>query len=323
MGNSGEQDPELEGNSTSRSSVVREARSERASGDAARDVESASDLALRLSRASVAKFWNVYDTLDWPTTLEWSAWFMPPELISLHGTEAWEGLDEDARRRLSLQEMVNFFSLTLHGERPLVQGLCNQMYSRQNAQITNYLHHFLDEENKHMVMFGEFCQRYAGKVYAQKKLPLPRKYARGEEDVTFFIKVLIVEELGDYYNVAIARDERVHPLVREINKIHHRDETRHIIFGKRVLKELFDEHFPTWPEDTLEGMRQWLVNYLRSSWADFYNPSMYRDAGVPDSYAARQAALAAPCCREHRTRVSQRLIDYFVETGILREVPAL
>jgi hypothetical protein len=197
------------------------------------------------------------------------------------------------------------------------------MYSRQNAPITDYIHHFLDEENKHMVMFAEFCNRYAGKVYPQKKLPLPKEYAKGEEDVTFFIKVLIVEELGDYYNVAIARDERVHPLAREINTIHHRDEARHIIFGKRLLKELFDAYRPGWSEETLQGLRSWLGHYLRSSWADFYNPSIYRDAGVPDAYAARQAALSAPCCREHRRRVSQRLVEYFLDTGILQEVPAL
>jgi hypothetical protein len=304
---------------------VSEATSDKAAADglASPRVESASELAVRLSRASVAKLWNVYTAIEWPQALDFSEWFMPPELVSLHGTGSWERLDGDARKKLSFYELVNFFSLTLQGERPLVQGLCNQMYSRQNADITDYIHHFLDEENKHMVMFGEFCHRYAGKVYPQKKLPLPKEYAKGEEDVTFFIKVLVVEELGDYYNVAIARDERVHPLAREINKIHHRDEARHIIFGKRLLEELFHRYSPSWSEQTLQGMRIWLGHYLRASWADFYNPSMYRDAGVPDAYAARETALSAPCCREHRSRVSQRLLEYLLETGILQEVPAL
>ena len=286
-------------------------------------METVSQLAVRLSRASTAKLWNVYDAIDWPEQLDSGSWSMPPELVSLFGTESWERLDEEGRKRLCFYELVNFFSLTLHGERPLVQGLCNQMYARQNTPITQYIHHFLDEENKHMVMFGEFCNRYAGKVYPQKKLAFSKEYVKGEEDVTFFIKVLIVEELGDYYNVAIARDERVDPLVREVNKIHHRDEARHIIFGKRLLKELFEEHSPRWTAATLEGVRSWLGNYLRSSWTDFYNPSMYRDAGVPDAYEARQAALASDCCREHRVRVSQKLVDYLLETGILLEAPAL
>lgn len=285
--------------------------------------ETLSELATRLSRASVAKYWNVYERIAWPEALERAGWFMPPELISLHGTARFAELDEAARQRLSFYELVNFFSLTLHGERPLVQGLCNQMYSRQNREVTNYIHHFLDEENKHMVMFAAFCERYAGRVYPQKKLPLPKSFAPGEEDVTFFIKVLVVEELGDWYNVAIARDARAHPLAREINTIHHRDEARHIIFGKRLLAELFAQVAPKWSPETLAGLRAWLGAYLRASWADFYNPAMYRDAGIADAYEAREAALASPVTAEFRARVSQKLVGYFLETGILEEVPAL
>jgi hypothetical protein len=278
---------------------------------------------MRLSRASVSKLWNVYDAFDWPEALEQDRWFIPPELISIYGTEMWETLEPEIRHRLSFFELVNFFSLTLHGERPLVQGLCNQMYSRQNSAITEYIHHFLDEENKHMVMFAQFCERYAGKVYPQKKLLLPRSFDKGEEDVSFFIKVLIVEELGDYYNVAIARDDRVHAMSRELNKVHHRDEARHIIFGKRLLQELFEQYSPGWSAGTLPALRSWLAQYLRSSWNDFYNPSMYRDAGLADPYATRQAAIAHPQCAGHRRRASRKLIEYLLEVGILAEEPAL
>ncbi|MDJ0866157.1 MAG: diiron oxygenase [Myxococcota bacterium] len=279
--------------------------------------ETSTDLARRLSKASIKKLWDVYSEVDWPEALDADCWAMSPELISLYGTPTWDALDEAQRRRLALFEIANFFSLTLQGERPLVQGLCNQMYSRQNREVTDYIHHFLDEENKHMVLFAEFCNRYAGKVYPMKKLVLPKKYAKGEEDVTFFIKALIVEELGDYYNVLIAKDERVDPTVRRVNAIHHSDEARHIIFGRQLLRELWNEYSPKWEPEVLDDLRTWLADYLRSSWADFYNPSAYRDAEVPDAYAARKAALANPVCQEHRVRASRKLIDYFLDTGIM------
>lgn len=286
-------------------------------------METPTELAVRLSRASRKKFWNVYTAFDWPEKLDFSLWFMPPELISIYGTPAWEKLDDAQRRKLSLFELANFFSLTLQGERPLVQGLVNQMYSRQNAEITGYIHHFLDEENKHMVMFGEWCQRYAGKVYSYKKLALPKTYAKGEEDVTFFIKALIVEEIGDYYNVVIGKDERVHANVRDVNNLHHSDEARHIIFGRQLLRDLFADHASRWSKETLEGLREWLANYLRSSWADFYNPAIYRDAEIPDGYATREFALSADVCRAHRARASEKLVAYFLDAGILEVEPTL
>ena len=286
-------------------------------------METATELAVRLSKASRKKFWNVYSVFDWPEKLDHSHWFMPPELISLYGTPAWEKLDEEQRHKLSLFEMANLFSLTAQGEMPLVQGLIGQMYPHHDPDITEYLHHFLDEENKHMVMFTEFCRRYVGKVYLYKKIALPRKYEKGEEDVSFFIKALTVEEIGDYYNVLAAKDERVHPIVREINALHHSDEARHIVFGREVMRSTFEEHSADWSKETLASVREWIANYLRSSWADFYNPAVYRDAGIPDGYAAREFALGSEVCRAHRKRASAKLVSFLLESGILEVEPVL
>ena len=77
-----------------------------------------------------------------------------------------------------------------------------------------------------MVMFGRFCQRYAGKVHPDKKFPLEQEYAPGEEEVVFFCKVLVAEEIGDFYNRRLMGDERIEPIVRELNRVHHVDESR-------------------------------------------------------------------------------------------------
>jgi hypothetical protein len=287
-------------------------------------METASQIAVRLSKASCRKFYDVYNSFDWPEALQEGAWCMPPELISLYGTPAYDQLDEPARLRLSLYELANLFSLVLQGERLLVQGLAHRLYSTgNNREITEYLHHFLDEENKHMVMFGEFCHRYAGKVYPEKKLALPREYARGEEEVVFFCMAMVVEELGDYYNVVIAKDARVDPLVREINHVHHVDEARHLAFGRLYLAELFERYVPHWSAQALDSFRHWLASYLKASWADYYNPTVYRDAGIANAYDVRQMALAHPATAQHRRQASDKLVRYFVKAGLLTDAPEL
>ena len=285
--------------------------------------ETAAQLAVRLSAASVRKFWNVYTDIQWPESVDRTQWCMSPELVSIYGTELWESLNEEQQKTLSFWELVNLFSITLQGERPLVQGLTVQMYSRQGKEETNYLHHFLDEENKHMVMFAMFCNRYAGKVYPEKKLVLPKQYAPGEEDVTFFIKALVVEELGDVYNVKMMKDDRIAPIARDINYKHHYDEARHIAFGRRRLAEMFRQNRQKWSDETLTGLRTWLAAYLRANWGDFYNPTMYKDAGLPDGYKIRQMAMQHPVCRESRKRISSNLVNFFLETEILVEAPEL
>ncbi len=286
-------------------------------------MESATEIATRLTKASRKKLWDVYG-LDWPEQLQEGAWYMSPELVSIYGTELWDSLDEAQQKKLSLYETGNFFSIVLQGERPLVQGLVHRLYLKASGQeITEYLHHFVDEENKHMVMFGEFCHRYIGKVYPEKKISLPREYAKGEEEVAFFCKVMTVEELGDYYNVLMMKDDNIDPLVKEINRIHHDDEARHLAFGRLYTAELFDKYASKWDDETLEGFRSWLVEYLRSSWGDYYNPTMYKDAGLADPYEVRQLAMKDPVCAAQRQKVSEKLVNYFVKHGLLAEVPTL
>lgn len=288
-------------------------------------METASELATRLSRASIKKLYDVYSIFDWPESLDDSAWHMAPELCSLYGTPVWEELDEAQQRRLSRHEIVNFFSFVLQGERPLVEGVTHRVYTKQHSDpdVCEYMHHFVDEENKHMVMFATFCRRYAGKIYPEKKIEFPQKFSRGEEDIRFFIKVLVVEEIGDVYNVAMMKDERLHPIVRDINFVHHSDEARHIIFGRKYLQEIFEQHVEQWSAEELASFREWVVAYLNSAWRDFYNPSVYKDAGIEDGYGVRQMALDHPTCREFRNRTTSKLLEYLVDAGILLEVPEL
>ncbi|MCB9656316.1 MAG: diiron oxygenase [Sandaracinaceae bacterium] len=290
----------------------------------ARTTKSASDVAVRLTALSRERAWDVYRDIAWPEALTGERYCMAPELMSVWGTEYWDTLDEAQRLRLSLYECANFFSLTLQGERPLVAGLSDRLYSKRvTKEGTEYLHHFLDEENKHMVMFGMFLNRYVGKVYPEKKVALERSYAKGEEEVMFFCKALVVEELGDYYNMKMMNDARLEPIVRELNDVHHRDESRHIAFGRLHLAELAAHWLSEWSDEVRMRVQTWLAQYLKASWADFYNPSMYRDAGLPDAFKLRTAVMAHPASAALRTQASAKLVRLFLDCGLLSEAPAL
>jgi hypothetical protein len=286
---------------------------------------SIADLARRLSKISVQRAWSPYTSFDWPESLDPTAHhYMSPELTSLYGTPLYDGLSDTERKRLSFYEVNNFFSLVLLGERPLISGMTDRMYTKQTmGEVTEYLHHFVEEENRHMVIFSTFCNRYLGRIYPEKKMVVEREYAKGEKDIAFFCKVLIVEEIGDYYNHAMKNDERIHPLVRQINDYHQKDEARHLGFGRAWTAELFAKHSAEWSPDTLTSFRKWLTDYLKSQWADFYNPAVYKDAGLDNPYEIRQIALNHPTCREFRERVSTKLVKYFLQHGFLVEAPSL
>jgi hypothetical protein len=277
----------------------------------------------RLCTLSKAKYANPYAAIDWPEQLDRDQWFMSPEIISIFGTEAYARLSETEQRRLSFYEAVNFFSLNIHGERPLVEGLARRLYRQGHQALSSYLHHFLDEENKHMVLFGGFCLRYAGKIYVDKKIAFPRAYAPGEEDFLFFAKVLIFEKIVDVYNVRMSKDARLAPLARRINLLHHLDEARHLAFGHLLVQRLFQEYSRQWSGATLQALRDYLSAYLVATWNEYFNPEVYRDIGLDDPFGLRERAFNQPRARAHRREVTEGCLRFLLSTGILTEEPAL
>ncbi len=286
-------------------------------------MQTTDEIVKKLCEVSCKNFLNPYTFIDWPEELSKESWFMSPEYISIFGISVWEELSEAERKRLSFYEAVNFFSLNIHGEKPLVEGLARRLYSREFKQYSAYLHHFLDEENKHMIYFGGFCQRYAGKIYRDRKLSFPQKFAPGEEDFLFFAKVMIFEEIVDNYNVQMAADKRLDETARKINRVHHLEETRHLAFGRQIVEELFEKYKKEWSEETIASVRQYLADYLLACFKEYYNPDVYKDAGLSQPYDLVEQAFNSDAASRHRKKVSAKLIDYLLEKQILFEVPVL
>ena len=278
-----------------------------------------------LTEKSRKAFSNPYEAFAFPERVAvGEEWFTTPELISAYGTEAYEGLDEKARKTLSFYEAVNFYSLNIHGERMLLEGLAHRLYDNELRDVAKYLHHFLDEENKHMVYFATFCLQYAGKIYPDRKVTFPREYAPGEEHTLFFARVMIFEEIVDYYNRRMATDERLNPVAREINRMHHADESRHLIFGRRILKELFEEFRPKWNDATVDGVRAYIRDFFRIVWREYYNRDVYRDAGLANADALPKLLLDNDeTTRAFRRKVSKSPVEYLLKIGLIAEEPVL
>jgi hypothetical protein len=275
----------------------------------------------RLSQLSERSYQNPYTAVEWPESVDPEReWFSSPELLSVYGTAVWDGLDEAARCRLAFHEATNFYSLNIHGEKGLMQGLAGRLYRRDLADVSDYLHHFLDEENKHSIFFGGFCTRYA-RVYPTRQVSFDVKRPRDVEDFLFFAKVMIFEEIVDRYNWLQGRDDRLHPVARFINNNHHFEESRHLIFGRRLVEAMWNACVPGWDEERVAEVREHLAQFFVASWREYYNPDVYTDAGLDHPYELAEEAWQAPAQREHRRRISAKCLDYLGSTGILVKEP--
>jgi hypothetical protein len=253
---------------------------------------------------------------SWPASLETDAWYFTPELISIYGTETWEALDDRQRKRLGLAEAVNFFSLNIHGEKYLISEISKRLYDEDSA-LLRYLLHFVDEEARHMMYFSGFCHRYAGKIYRDRTV---HGEPSGDAELDMFLlfaRINVFEEIVDHYNRTMANDERVAPVAREINRIHHVEETRHLNFGRRFLRRCLDQHIEDWGPDKREALRASLSDYLAVAWKQYYNPDAYADAGIDDAFEVWKGAGKSIQAVEHRAGINQRRLSFLHKLELL------
>lgn len=277
------------------------------------------DRVARLTTLSRERHVPAFTRFAWPETLDDSMWWWSPEHLTLAGTDLATTTPEPQLRALARWECVNLFSLNVHGIRELMVEVLRRIHTQELPEADEYLHHFLEEENQHMWFFAAFCRRYAGKIYANKKTRVAAPAEPAIETFLAFARIFIFEEVGDYFNVAVARDPRVHPLIREINAAHHEDEARHIAFGAELLRHLARRVVAQASPVAAQAVSRSVAQFMKLTVESVYNPGVYRDAGFARGLELRGALLREPARRTIHRAMLARAIKLVQAEGLLRD----
>lgn len=271
----------------------------------------------RIIGMSIDTYYNPYKTFQWPDELPDEQWWMTRDLMTVHGTALENQLSEKQLMALSKWESIHFYSLNVHGIRELLLEVIKRVHTPGFEEESEFFHHFVGEENEHMWFFATFCLKYGKKIYVDKKIKIPAGEMPSDvESLLVFARVLIFEEIVDYFNLRMGRDESLHPIIRQVNAIHHQDESRHIAFGREIVKLLWEGVRERHPAERQQEIRDYLGRYLHASIQSLYSPTVYADAGVPEPYKVRTALLSDPIRHAADVRVLKRTTDFFSSLGL-------
>jgi hypothetical protein len=272
----------------------------------------------RLDQLAESGYYNPYTLFDWPEAIEPGMPWMSESLTTLAGTPMWDELTRKQQIALTKYEAINFFSLNIHGIRELLSEVVMRIHERAYADVSEFLHHFIGEENEHMWFFAQFCLRYGGKLYPA----LPRLQVDPVEqlsplarELVVFARILIFEEIVDYYNASMATDQELPTIVREINRVHHQDESRHVAFGRMIFTNLLGQVTSRHSAE-MPVIADYLESYLQYSIGTLYNPAVYRDAGIPEALSLRRRALGHPARVKAHDQVLKRTRNFLSKTGL-------
>jgi hypothetical protein len=279
----------------------------------------------RLVAMSERDYYNPYRLFQWPESIDQGRFWMPPELLTVHGTEVGSELTEGQLQQLSKWESVNFYSLNVHGIRELLTEIVARIHSPGYEITSEYLHHIIGEENEHMWFFATFCLKYAGKIYPNAAMAFAGPEIPEADTFLVFSRLLLFEELVDVFNQQMGTDGRLDPTIQKINSVHHQDESRHIAFGRQMVELLHAELRRTLPVDQLEALAAYLKRFMRSSAESLCSPAAFRDAGIEKPYEARRRVLADPAFGQYVARAFRRSTTFMLSAGIIPDelIPAL
>ena len=265
----------------------------------------------QLVAASQRMTLDPFTEIDWDIPIDDRAYHLPPEWLPLFGTSIWDAMDEPARIAYSRHELAALCGAGIWFENRLMQIVLRHL---AEIPVTSPAHRYLlvevADECRHSTMFGEVIRRAGTPAYgppadaALDIADLPGGRALG------YLLILAVEEILDAANRATMKDERVHPVSRQVAKLHVLEEARHVSFAKTYLTEIW----PTLADDeraAIAGLAPAAVEIVADLTVD---PAVYDELGIA---GGADAARANP---HHRARVVEgltKLTTFLHDLGVI------
>ena len=268
----------------------------------------------KLTSLSLAARSDSHGLFDWPSHASTDRLAMSEALLPMAGLALDRELGDEQRSRVAMLEAANFFSINIAGERELISGLALRLFKGRPVLISNYLQHFIEEENAHTAVFARFCLDYGGGIFPDRQVQFPCERSADEEEFLFFARVLVFEEIANFYNKTMGEDYDLWPLARDINRYHSEDEARHIAFGRLQVAELWERFAVKWSDEERKQVGGYLRDYTASVLRSYVNPEVYRALGLPAG--VRQQILDSPHWTVLAVKSTERVTRWLARLGV-------
>ena len=255
-----------------------------------------------------------FKDVDWSIEVaDDSQYHLPPEKLPLFGTRQWDSMTEHERRTYSRHECAAVCAAGIWFENKLMQIVLRHL---AQMPVTDPAHRYLlievADECRHSTMFGEYIRQAGTPSYAPETGgsgldvvdDLPGGRAMG------YLLILAVEELLDTCNRATMRDDMVHPVSRQIAKLHVLEEARHVSFAKTYLTEVW----PTLSEAEraeAAAVAPFAVDYVAQL---MVNDDVYAELGID---GGAEAARTNPLHQERIVADLAKLTDFLTKLGVI------
>jgi para-aminobenzoate N-oxygenase AurF len=273
-----------------------------------------------LIASSHAVHMDLNSVLDWSRGVDKSLPAKRLECSCIYGTRHWDVLTDAQRIEMLWQEVALSASQFIWLEEalnPLFMRLLHRNHLRVPPAIREYMVIFCREEIVHTQMFRRYLKLAGLPVY-------------GAPDIQYFFEELVtmhpvVGVLCVYLGEALAEEAvmrqlgpGIDPLTRQLFYEHHREEARHLAFG-RTICEAFFEHAPVRAKERIGQLVRGMMSSLVPDYT--YGPEIARhlsfDIGIdPDDKEEIRRVQLSPNNRRLTDETWGHLLRWLKRMGL-------
>jgi hypothetical protein len=271
--------------------------------------------AARLLRSAAKKSYDPDVDIDWDAPLVDGALWMPEHRVSLYGTALWERMTPEQRIELGKHEACSVASVGLWFETLLMQRLLKDFYAEDpTTERAQWSLTEVADECRHSQMFARMVHRAGVEPYGAVPIvhQLGKTFSVLNWGPAAYASILVAEEVLDRLQREQANDERIQPLMRQVNRIHIMEEARHVAFARdevtRGIAELSRAEL-AYQRFTCALTSFFVVRSL-------INPKVYAAVGI-DPKEGHRAALANPHHREMIRFGGEKIMAFLDDAGMI------
>ncbi|PWN70233.1 hypothetical protein C1631_009605 [Chryseobacterium phosphatilyticum] len=276
----------------------------------------------KLNKASEKKQMSLLLDHPWDEPVE-GAWLKKRENIAIYGTPYYDLASEEERRLLSVYETGAWWYTFIVFENLVSEyymKIVNHGTLKRFPDVVTYMHHFCKEEIVHAMVF-----RKAMTHFKITPFPIPlnlreiysHNAAMSEFPLKAIYLTILIEWLAENNAMEDCNDKGISVLSRAVAVEHHKEEARHIEWGKNMIREFIDV-----VPDFLQEAQQITAPMIRSM-LDMAVSSVvvYSRVGFENkAFRNYKDLIPTVLNSDNRKKINSRIVApmmrYFVELGI-------
>jgi hypothetical protein len=187
--------------------------------------------------------WISDDVLPWQTSVDLDAKMGPEQLMPLYGSDIWNRMSEDERKRMNIETFSWTLSQFMHGEQGALLATAQLVDSVTDLDSKLYAASQVVDEARHVDVYNRYVHGKIGFSYPVNphlKTLLDMVLKDNRWDMKFLGMQIMVEGLA-LAAFGMIRNNTNEPLLRALTAYVMGDEARHVAFGVLSLRDFYKE----------------------------------------------------------------------------------